>query len=217
LNNKIFDIWADDYDKDVDITDDDNKYPFAGYKDIINDIYNKIIKSDPAKILDIGIGTGILAAKLYEFGNNITGVDFSENMLAVARKKMPNAELIQFDFAKGLPPQLDEAKDAADAAKFDFIISTYAMHHLTDAEKISFIKLLLEYLSDNSLIIIGDIGFENRNDLEECAAMNDGEWDEEEFYFVFSELNANEELKSICMMSYRQFSHCAGIIEIKKS
>ena len=31
LDNKGFDLWADGYDADVGITDDDNEYPFAVY------------------------------------------------------------------------------------------------------------------------------------------------------------------------------------------
>lgn len=32
LNNKGFDLWADGYDKTVGISDEENTYPFAGYK-----------------------------------------------------------------------------------------------------------------------------------------------------------------------------------------
>jgi hypothetical protein len=34
LDNKGFDIWADGYDEDVDVSDDNNEYPFAGYKKV---------------------------------------------------------------------------------------------------------------------------------------------------------------------------------------
>lgn len=32
LNSKEFDLWADGYDKAVGISDEENTYPFAGYK-----------------------------------------------------------------------------------------------------------------------------------------------------------------------------------------
>ena len=32
LNNKEFDLWADGYDKAVGISDEENTYPFSGYK-----------------------------------------------------------------------------------------------------------------------------------------------------------------------------------------
>ena len=40
LNNRGFDLWADDYDKSVSLSDEDGTYPFAGYKVILNEIYN---------------------------------------------------------------------------------------------------------------------------------------------------------------------------------
>lgn len=35
LNNKGFDFWAGDYDKTVGISDEENTYPFAGYKKVL--------------------------------------------------------------------------------------------------------------------------------------------------------------------------------------
>ena len=41
LDNKGFDLWADGYDKTVGISDEENCYPFAGYKEILGMIYKK--------------------------------------------------------------------------------------------------------------------------------------------------------------------------------
>lgn len=38
LSNKGFDLWADGYDKSVNISDEDGKYPFAGYKTVLKEI-----------------------------------------------------------------------------------------------------------------------------------------------------------------------------------
>jgi len=57
LDNYSFDMWADGYDASVHATDDDNAYPFAGYKNIMNAIYGTVMKKYPAKILDIGVAT----------------------------------------------------------------------------------------------------------------------------------------------------------------
>ena len=35
LDNKGFDLWADGYDKTVGVSDEENTYPFAGYKDVL--------------------------------------------------------------------------------------------------------------------------------------------------------------------------------------
>jgi putative AdoMet-dependent methyltransferase len=206
LDSHGFDLWADDYDRFVNLTDDNDEYPFAGYKKLMNAIYVTVMKKTPVRVLDIGIGTGTLASRLYEHGNVITGIDFSSEMLERAKIKMPNATLIQYDFSKGLPFDIEKMK-------YDFIISTYALHHLSDTGKITFIYSLLKYLDIGGAIIIGDVSFPRRIELEECKVSCGDRWDDDEFYFVFSELE--EKLNDKCSLSYRPFSHCSGMLEIR--
>lgn len=78
----------------------------------------------------IGFGTGILTTQLYNSGCNITGVDFSSSMIDIAKQKMLNAKLINCDFTKGLPSEIRNHH-------FNCIISTYAVHHLKDKEKVN--------------------------------------------------------------------------------
>jgi len=206
LDSNVFDMWADGYDKEVQLSDDNNEYPFAGYKKIMNKIYSKIMECSPASVLDIGIGTGTLALKLYEGGNTITGVDFSSEMLAIAKPKMPDAMFYEFDFAHGLPLEIADVK-------YDFIISTYALHHLTDSLKMAFIKSLLGHLKDTGSILIGDIGFPTRLEFDECKNKHsEDEWDDDEYPFVFSEIC--KALEGNCLVSYEQISYCAGVMEI---
>lgn len=205
LDNKGFDLWADGYDKSVELSEENDEYPFAGYKDVLNTIYNIVHKREKAKILDIGFGTGILTKKLYDDGYEIYGIDFSQKMIEIAREKMPLASLIKYDFAKGLP---EEIKDNS----FDYIISTYAMHHLKDEEKNEFIEKLESYLNKDGKIIIGDIAFKTRELLEKCKANYNEYWDDEEIYFVFEELK--ESLYN--NISFKEISHCSGVIQISK-
>jgi len=205
LDNHGFNIWADGYDESVEITDNDNEYPFAGYKNIMNAIYGTIMSKGVSKVLDIGVGTGVLAKKLYDGGNDITAVDFSEKMLSIAAAKMPKAKFHEFDFTKGLPAEVL-------SQKYDFIVSTYALHHLTDDEKIAFIRAIFCCLNEGGVIIIGDVSFQSREGLERCKELCGDEWDDDEFYFVFSELQ--QALKDVCKMEYHQFSHCGGVMEI---
>ena len=60
LDNKGFDLWADRYDKSVNFSEESNEYPFAGYKNVLNNIYTQVRQKDYAEILDIGFGTEIL-------------------------------------------------------------------------------------------------------------------------------------------------------------
>lgn len=203
LNSNGFDLWADDYDKSVGLSDDDGTYPFAGYKMILNEIYNRILSASGKMVLDIGFGTGALTSKLYERGCMIFGQDFSERMIELARDKMPHASLYQGDFSKGLVAELKQRK-------YDAIIATYSLHHLTDAEKINFLKELLPLLNKDGCIYIGDVAFETRAALEKCKADCGDEWDEDEIYFVFDELK-----QAFPQMKFEQFSYCAGLLSLR--
>ena len=206
LNNKGFDLWSDTYDESVDVSDKNNTYPFAGYEKLIN-IVLKIILNNGKKstVLDIGIGTGVLSTELYKNEHKITGIDFSEEMIKVCKERMPLSKMIQYDFSKGLPDELN-------CEKYDYIISTYAFHHLNDNEKIIFIKKLLEKINKNSLLIIGDVGFQTRNQLNEYKLLNKDGWDDDEFYIVYDEIKNS--LGNIYKIEFIRISICAIIITI---
>ena len=198
-----FDSWAQSYDTDVAESDDKGLFPFAGYKKLIHVLYNKISKKASSRVLDIGIGTGILSSALYKNGHCITGTDYSVDMLKIAQEKMPDAELIQWDFMEDIP-------DCIKSRKFDFIISTYALHHITDDEKLRLISDLLMLLGNDGVLLIGDIGFANLEEMKKCKETFNDEWDNE-FYFVLSEFKTHLH----CLLEYQQLSHCCVLLELK--
>ena len=203
LDSRGFDLWTDGYDRSVDISDEDNTYPFAGYKKVLAGIYEAIQKGQGKRVLDIGFGTGILAGKLYENGYDITGIDFSERMIQIAQEKMPSARLIQHDFSRGLPGELADSK-------FDAIICTYAIHHLDDAGKIEFLKELQTHLLPAGRIYIGDVAFGTREELNACRKNCGDDWDEDESYLVAEEVS-----KQIAGVQFERFSHCAGVLTLE--
>ncbi len=202
LNDKGFDLWADNYDKSVGISDDNNTYPFAGYKKILNEIYHCVLECSCKDILDIGFGTGIISTKLYEKGMNIYGQDFSDKMINLAQSKMPKAQLLKGDFSEGLVPEFKKRR-------YDAIIATYSLHHLTDTDKIKFLKELIKLLRNNGKIYIGDIAFKTRDELEKYKKQYANYWDEEEIYFVYEELKTK-----FTNCEFIKYSDCAGIIKI---
>lgn len=204
LDNRGFDLWAEGYDESVKLSEESNSYPFAGYKEVLNTIYGRIREAGVGKILDIGFGTGVLLKKLYDDGFPVSGIDFSPEMIKIAQRKMPKARLMEYDFSRGLPPELKNEK-------FDFIICTYAIHHLTDEEKIKFIALLQERLNVNGEILLGDVAFETREELLKCKVESGDDWDDEEIYMVADVLS-----KVIGGMRFVKISHCSGVVQIKK-
>ena len=203
LDNKGFDLWAGGYDKSVGLSDDDNSYPFAGYKEILNQIYNEVLSLKAKKVLDIGFGTGTLTSRLYEKGIVIYGQDFSKEMFDIAKEKMPHAKLYFKDFSHGLD-------EALLTNKYDAIIATYSLHHLADEDKTNFIKSLVPLLHDGGKILIGDVAFKTRDELEICKNHAGHAWDDEEFYFVYDEMK-----DKFPTATFNQISHCAGIITIE--
>lgn len=204
LNEEGFNLWADDYDQSVDLSDEMGSYPFAGYKKILNTIYNKVLTKSGKTILDIGFGTGLLASKLYEQGCDVWGQDFSQRIVELAQAKMPKAHLYQKDFSTGLAEDLKEQK-------YDAIIATYSLHHLTDEQKIHFLQGLFPLLKENGRIYIGDIAFETRHALENCKRQNKKEWDEDEIYFVAEELRGY-----FPDLTFTPYSDCSGLLELEK-
>jgi putative AdoMet-dependent methyltransferase len=207
LNQKGFNLWADGYDKTVQLSEENNQYPFAGYKTILNTIFNEIMQKNETSVLDIGFGTGVLTSKLYEKDHEIDGLDFSSKMIEIAQSKMPQANLIEWNLSRGLPATIKNKK-------YDSIVSTYVLHHLTDDKKVELIEELLTLLTEEGKIYIGDIAFETRVQLESCRLNSLSYWDDEEFYFVHEELNSR--LNNLCKCEFYPLSHCGGVFIISK-
>ncbi|MCM1049500.1 MAG: methyltransferase domain-containing protein [Clostridiales bacterium] len=204
LDKKGFDFWADYYDKTVSISDEENTYPFAGYKNVLGSIFQTIMEKKNATVLDIGFGTCTLTTKLYEHGCAVYGQDFSSRMIELAYEKMPGAHLYQGDFSQGLAEPLRHQK-------YDFIVATYSLHHLTDEQKITFLHAAYDCLNENGQILIGDVAFKTREKLKQCRQKAGYEWDGEEIYFVADELK-----RDFPQLSFTQISYCAGILALAR-
>ena len=76
-------------------------------------------------ILDVGCGPGYVSAAAAERGALPVGLDFSEEMIGIAKKKFPGIEFRQGD-AQKLP-----FHDAA----FDRVVANFALLHLADPER----------------------------------------------------------------------------------
>lgn len=205
LDSTGFDQWSEGYDKDVEVSEKNNQYPFAAYNEVMNTIYNKVSKNRGI-ILDIGFGTGALTKRLYDDGSTIYGIDFSKKMLEISQKKMPEAKLIQFDFTQGVPKELD-------GVIFDSVISTYAIHHLTDEQKISLINKILPNLKDEGIILFGDVSFANTEEMLTAKEKDNDLWDDTEHYLIADQI---AKLLPGLKVSFEKLSYCSGVLTIEK-
>lgn len=210
LDKTGFDLWAGGYDKAVGLSDEQNSYPFAGYKKVLASIYRTVLAHGPCPVLDLGFGTAVLTSQLYERGCEVWGMDFSPKMLETAEAKMPGAHLFLGDLTAGLPPELR-------SRRYALILSTYALHHLTDDQKPGFLRELLPLLAPGGQILIGDVAFASRRRLEECRAQAGDGWDGDEFYFVYDELKPLFPALAFEERSFptvRAFSPCRPVSEL---
>ena len=93
---------------------------YAGECDFLETIFQKFGHKKTASILDLGCGTGSHALLLTRRGYEVTGVDRSTDMLAIARQRAAECEL-KVDFQAGDIRRLDLGQS------FDAVISMFAV------------------------------------------------------------------------------------------
>ncbi|NAP01522.1 methyltransferase domain-containing protein [Halomonas sp. MG34] len=143
----IFTDWADTYDDSV--AGDDPQYAavFANYDDILTEV----VRHASGTVVEFGVGTGNLAAKLLEKGSEVVGVEPSNEMRSIAAAKLPELTVQEGDF-------LDYPSLTSDV---ETIVSTYAFHHLSDEEKDVAIIQFSALLPAEGKIIFGDTVFQS--------------------------------------------------------
>jgi ubiquinone/menaquinone biosynthesis C-methylase UbiE len=103
--------WAETYDDENNLIDMEERY--------LRQILERFPAGDAA---DIACGTGRVSALLGELGHRVTGVDPSEEMLAVARAKGTDATFLTGDFTS-LPLESDS---------IDLVTCALALTHVAD-------------------------------------------------------------------------------------
>jgi len=95
----------------------------SGQVSILLEVGN--IQSDSA-VIELGCGTGDLAAQLAEISSRVVGIDFAENMIRIASERFPH---IGFQVADA------EALPFSDS-EFDVVVSNYTAHHFARPLKV---------------------------------------------------------------------------------
>ena len=83
----IYDILAAFYDRI------NREIDYDTWADFIEKIFDREMKERPSLVLDLGCGTGKMTLALAKKGYDMTGIDYSVNMLGEAREAAADAEL----------------------------------------------------------------------------------------------------------------------------
>ena len=137
-----YDLMAGDY--------HDTRHIFSNTKEL--EAFTSLLPRN-AKVVDVGCGAGVPVTKfLVDSGLSVTGVDFSESMLNLATKNVPEAT-----FVKQNMTELDFKDDT-----FDGLTACYAIIHVPREKHGPLFQTFHRILKPNGIMLItmGSTGWE---------------------------------------------------------
>lgn len=117
-------------------------------------------KHDNPRVLDLGAGTGLLTKFLLEKYPNskVTLIDLSKNMLNEAKSRFKYNSNINYLNEDYMTYQFSE--------KFDIIMSSLSIHHLTQEEKEALYNKYVNLLNDDGIFVNADLIRDTNNEVE---------------------------------------------------
>lgn len=110
----------------------------------------QLLPSPPARILDLGCGTGWTSALFALRGYNVTGHDIAPDMLALARENKKRYAAVSLDFVEGDYEQLPFENE------FDAAIFYDSLHHCDDEQ--AALRMVYRALKPGGILITHEPG-----------------------------------------------------------
>lgn len=155
---EIFDEWVHTYDDSVSGKDEEYRDVFVKYNEILQAVADAAI----GPVVEFGVGTGNLTEKLLGRGLEVAGVEPNQAMRDAAAEKLTDLTVVDGDFLEfstGIEPRS--------------FVSSYAFHHLTDAEKAQAFQIYGERLATGGKVVFADTLFESEGAKKEIIAFEE--------------------------------------------
>ena len=123
---------AKEYDKEF-----GNDYSDTPYIDKFLDYLNE------RKVLDIGCGVGNLTKYIWNKGFDVDGIDLSEEMLSIAKRRYNNINFYKMDMRNIILNK-----------KYDGIMLAYSLFHLTKQEVLEVLPKYYDLLNNNGKMLL---------------------------------------------------------------
>ena len=135
----------------MDLKDTYNKIARDWFKDHHKDNWwvpgvDKLLSMLPANasILDIGCGAGQKTEYLVNKGINVTGADFSEEMVTIAKEQMPATRFLVLDFYN-----IDEVEET-----FDCVVAQAVLLHIPKKDVVRVLEKTKQVLKPSGLLYL---------------------------------------------------------------
>lgn len=136
-----------------------------------------------SKVLDVGCGTGIKAKYLIERGLNVTGIDFSDKCIEIAKREVPEGKFIVSDIK-----DLSNIRDL-----FDGLFAQASILHIPKKEVFDILRNLVAKLKTRGFFYIALKEKKEGRKEEEIVIDNDYGYEYERFfsYFTMDEIKSH--------------------------
>lgn len=128
-----------------------NKFSLGQTKSIKENVAGEIPEN--ARVLEIGCGTGELAAMLLNQGATVTAFDANPAMVEMARKRFEN---LNFKNKLTIGEMGVEGMDGLPSAFYDAVVATLVFSELSEDERRFALKHSLRVLKHGGILVIAD-------------------------------------------------------------
>lgn len=187
--NKIAEDWFKDHGKDL------------WWQEGTDEFLSLLSKN--ASILDVGCGAGIKSKYIAENGFVVTGIDFSEKMIEIAKREFPDIDFEVVDIY-----EMDKFTKT-----FDGVFAQAVLLHITKDEVVQALNNLKSKLNAGGLLYIAVKAMREDGVEEGIKIENDYGYEYERFFSYFNMVELEKYIKEIGMEVVWKMSTTSGRAE----